>query len=72
MEWLVIVRCVLSFIKHNPYQPVIRFIYEITEPIMGPFRRLLPNVGGLDFSPIIVILALELIRDFVLQLIRTI
>ena len=34
--WLVIIRCLLSFIPHNPYQPLIRFVYDVTEPIMAP------------------------------------
>ena len=37
--YLVIGRCILSFIKHNPYQPIIKFIYDITEPVMAPFRK---------------------------------
>jgi YggT family protein len=51
MMWLIVIRCILSFVRHNPYQPIIRFIYDITEPIMAPFRRLLPTAGGIDFSP---------------------
>lgn len=62
MMWLVVIRCILSFIRHNPYQPIIRFIYDITEPIMAPFRRLLPPAGGIDFSPIIVWMVLMLLR----------
>lgn len=70
MIWLVVIRCLLSFVRHNPYQPVIRFIYEVTEPVMAPFRRLIPAVGGIDFSPIVVFLVLELVRQLVLGVIR--
>lgn len=67
--WLVIIRCLLSFIPHNPYQSIIRFVYEITEPIMAPFRRLVPPIGMLDISPIVVVIALELVRWAVIRII---
>jgi len=72
MMWLVVIRCILSFIRHNPYHPLIRFIYDITEPIMAPFRRLLPPAGGIDFSPIIVWMVLMLLRNLVLGILRAI
>lgn len=68
LVWLIIARCILSFVRHNPYQPVIRFIYDSTEPIMAPFRRLLPSAGGIDFSPIIAVLAIEMIRRLVVKI----
>jgi YggT family protein len=70
MMWLIAIRCILSFIRHNPYQPIFRFIYDVTEPIMAPFRRLLPNAGGIDFSPIIVWMILMLLRNLVLSVLR--
>lgn len=68
LVWLIIGRCILSFIPHNPYQPVIKFIYDITEPVMSPFRRLLPTAGGLDFSPFLAVLAVSLVQRLVIQL----
>lgn len=65
--WLVIIRCVLSFIPHNPYQSMIRFVYDITEPIMAPFRRAVPLIGNLDISPIVVVLVLEIARQVVIR-----
>lgn len=67
--WMVIIRCLLSFIPHNPYQSIIRFIYEVTEPVMAPFRRIVPVIGGLDISPVVVVLALELVRWAFIQVI---
>jgi YggT family protein len=69
-KWLVVIRCLLSFVRHNPYQPVIRFIYEVTEPVMAPFRRLIPAAGGIDFSPIIVFFAIQLVQVLVVDLLR--
>ncbi|MBE3584798.1 MAG: YggT family protein [Thermoanaerobacter sp.] len=68
--WLIFLRIVLSFIRHNPYHPLIRFIYEITEPVLGFFRRFIPPVGMLDFSPLVAFFALELLRQIILNLIR--
>lgn len=68
LVYLIIARCLLSFVRHNPYQPIIRFIYDVTEPVMGPFRRIIPSAGGLDFSPFIAVLAVELARYLIIQL----
>jgi len=56
---LILARVVLSWIRHDPYHPLIRFIYEITEPVLGFFRRIIPSMGMLDLSPLIALLALE-------------
>jgi len=65
--WLIIVRCVLSFIRHDPYHPLIRPIYEITEPILAPFRRLMrPSV--IDFSPIFAFLVLQLLKSVIIRI----
>lgn len=72
LVWLIIARCILSFVRHNPHQPVIRFVYDVTEPIMAPFRRLIPAAGGLDFSPIVVLLVLSLVQRIVVRFLYTI
>jgi len=68
LVYLIIARCLLSFVRHNPYQPMIRFIYDVTEPVMSPFRRIIPSAGGIDFSPFIAVLAIEMVRYLVIQL----
>lgn len=68
LSYLIIGRCILSFFNHNPYNPIISFIYDVTEPVMAPFRRLLPNMGGIDFSPILAIFAIELARTVIIKL----
>jgi YggT family protein len=63
MYWLIIVRVLLSWIPHNPYNPIIRFIYEVTEIVMAPVRRVLPlQAMGIDFSPIVVLILLQLVK----------
>ena len=72
IRWLIIARIILSFIpmftRIDPYHPLIRFVMEITEPLMAPFRRLIPPVGGLDLSPIVLFLVLEFARTLVIRL----
>jgi len=68
LVWLIIGRCILSFVRHDPYQPLIKFVYDVTEPVMAPFRKLIPAAGGLDFSPIIAVLAISLVQKIVIDL----
>ncbi len=71
--WLVIARLILSFLplfmRIDPYNPVVRFINETTEPLMAPFRRLVPPVGGIDFSPMIMLFVLQLFQNWIMKLI---
>lgn len=60
--WAMIVSIVASFIAPFSGHPALVLVRQLTEPIMAPFRRLLPAMGGLDFSPIFVFLALQILR----------
>lgn len=64
---LLLIRILLSWIRHNPYQPIIRFIYEITEPYLRIFRRIIPPYSQVDFSPIIAIFVLYIIQRIVIN-----
>lgn len=68
--WILIIRILLSWFRHNPYQPIIRFIYEVTEPYLGLFRRIVPPMGPLDLSPIVAFFVLQLIRQIVFSVLR--
>lgn len=70
LKWLVVARCLLSFVRHDPYQPIIKFIYDVTEPVMAPFRRLIPAAGGIDFSPILLFFAIQIVQSFFMQYIN--
>jgi YggT family protein len=66
--WIVIARAILSWVNPDPYNPIIRFIHNVTEPILYQVRKKIPiNFGGIDFSPIIVILVIYFLRDFVVS-----
>lgn len=60
--WAMIISIVSSFIAPFSTHPGLVLVRQLTEPIMEPFRRLLPSMGGLDFSPIFVFLTLQIIR----------
>jgi len=53
--WIVVARAVLSWVNPDPYNPIVRFIHNVTEPVLYRIRTKLPlDFGGIDFSPIIV------------------
>ncbi|MCG8394840.1 MAG: YggT family protein [Pseudomonadales bacterium] len=60
--WTVLIRVILSWVAPDPYNPVVRVIVQITEPIMAPVRKLLPPMGGFDLSPLIVLLGIQLLQ----------
>jgi YggT family protein len=65
--WLIIGRAVISWVSPDPYNPIVRFLTSVTEPVLYPIRRRLPVLGGMDFSPIIVILAIIFVQNFLVQ-----
>ncbi|RJX17123.1 MAG: YggT family protein [Ammonifex sp.] len=62
---LIIIRVVLSWVRHNPYQPALRFVYEVTDPYLNFFRRFIPPVGMIDLSPIVALFVLDLLQRVV-------
>ena len=66
--WIVIARAILSWVSPDPYNPIVRFIHNITEPVLHQIRKRVPiNFGGIDFSPILVLLAVIFLHRFVIQ-----
>ena len=66
--WIIIGRAVISWVNADPYNPIVRFLHSVTEPVLYPIRRRLPiSMGGLDFSPIIVILAIIFLQTFLIR-----
>lgn len=60
--WAVLIRVILSWVAPDPSNPVVRVVIQITEPIMAPCRRLLPAMGTLDLSPLIVLLGVQFLK----------
>lgn len=64
---VVIARCILSWFNPSPFNPIVRAIYSITEPVLWRIRKHLPftYTSGIDFSPIVVIVLVYLVRQFI-------
>ncbi|NLI83621.1 MAG: YggT family protein [Deltaproteobacteria bacterium] len=63
--WLIIARAILSWVSPDPYNPIVRFLYSVTEPVLVAVRRRLPLFfGGIDFSPMLVILIIIFLDNF--------
>ena len=56
--WMIIIRAIISWVNPDPYNPIVQFLYRTTEPVLQPVRRLLPITWGIDFSPLVVIIAI--------------
>lgn len=66
--WIIIGRAVISWVNPDPYNPIVRFLNSVTEPVLYPIRRRLPlSLGGIDLSPILVILAIIFIQSFLVR-----
>ena len=73
-SWIIIAAALMSWVNPDPYNPVVRFLRQVTEPVLAPVRRLLPpwKTGGLDLSPLIVLVAIQFVERVILpSLVRT-
>lgn len=65
--WLIIIRAIISWVNPDPYNPLVQFLYKATEPMLAPFRRIIPSYSiGIDVSPIIAILILLFLQRFLI------
>jgi YggT family protein len=68
---VIVVRAIMSWFRPNPRNPVVRFLYAVTDPVLHPVRdfiyyRLRLNLGGIDISPLVVLAALWALRSLVI------
>ena len=69
--WMIIARAVLSWVNPDPFNPIVRFLYRATEPVLRPIRHRLPTFQmGLDLSPMIVMLAIYFLESFLVGSLR--
>jgi YggT family protein len=67
-SWIVIARVVISWVNADPYNPIVRAIYSVTEPVLYRIRQALPVfAGGIDFSPIVVFMGILFLQSFLVQ-----
>ena len=64
--WSMIISVILSWVAPGSRSPGAELVYQITEPVLAPFRRLIPNLGGLDISPIFAFIAIQLVQSWVI------
>ncbi|KHK04260.1 Integral membrane protein YggT, involved in response to extracytoplasmic stress (osmotic shock) [Desulfovibrio sp. DV] len=64
--WVILISALLSWVRPDPYNPVVRFLRAVTDPVFYRVRRWFPflTIGGIDLSPIVVILALQFLQWF--------
>ena len=65
--WIVIARAVISWVNPDPYNPIVRFLVNATEPVLWRIRRALPAMGGIDFSPMLLIVAILFLQSFLIS-----
>jgi len=59
---VVLAAVVMSWVRVDPRHQLARIVYRLTEPVLAPIRRALPSAGGLDFSPLVLLIALRVLR----------
>lgn len=65
--WVIIARALLTWVNPDPYNPIVRFLYNVTEPVLGWVRSRVPVVfGGLDLSPLLVLLGIVFLQRFLI------
>ncbi len=66
--WVIIARAVISWVNPDPYNPIVRFLYQVTEPVLYRIRRTIPMpMTGIDFSPIIVFILIIFLDNFLVK-----
>lgn len=69
--WIIIARALLSWVNPDPFNPIVRFLYRVTEPVLRPIRHRLPTLAmGLDLSPLVVILGIYVLQSFLVDSLR--
>jgi len=67
---IVVARAIVSWVNPDPYNPIVRFLHNATDPVLDRIRRVLPlQFGGIDFTPIALLLALSVLQQALLRLI---
>ena len=68
LNWLVIIRALISWVGPDPFNPIVQFLERTTEPMLAPFRRILPTYAlGIDLSPILALVVIWFLKLFLVQ-----
>lgn len=67
-NWLIIIRALISWVNPDPYNVIVQFLYKVTDPMLAPFRRLMPAYSiGIDISPIFALMAIWFVKLFLVR-----
>lgn len=65
--YLIIISALLSWVNPDPYNPIVRFLHRATDPVLDKIRKRMPYLGGVDLSPLAVILAIYFVQNFIVR-----
>ncbi|MCC7447403.1 MAG: YggT family protein [Anaerolineae bacterium] len=68
-ELLILARILISWFPIDPYNPIVQFLHQATEPILAPVRRRLPQMGMFDFSPMVVLIGAVLLQRILMGIV---
>ncbi len=71
-SFLIIARVLLTWIHIDPYNPIAQFLIGVTEPVLAPIRRIMPQTGPLDFSPLVALLLIQVIGMILTSLLSSV
>ncbi|MHB1269010.1 MAG: YggT family protein [Acidithiobacillus ferriphilus] len=65
--WAILIRAILSWVQPDPRNPIVQFLDRVTGPILYPLQRIIPPLGGIDLSPLVAMLLIELIKGLLVN-----
>ncbi len=65
--WILVIRVLISWVNPDPFNPFVQFLMKVTDPVLQPLRRVIPPIGPLDISPIVVFLLLRTVQTFLVR-----
>ncbi len=65
--WILIIRILISWVSPDPFNPVVQFLHQITDPVLQPLQRIIPPIGPFDISPMVALLLLQGIQHFLVR-----
>jgi YggT family protein len=71
-SFVLLARVLITWFQVDPYNPIVRLLFQLTEPLLAPIRRLLPPAGMLDFSPIVGFIVIRVVEGIVVSVLLSI
>lgn len=65
--FLILVRVLISWVSPDPFNPIVQFLMQVTDPVLEPFRRIIPPMGPIDISPMVALLLLRALQSFLVK-----